>query len=193
MAFKLAKGSLFAILLRSPWWYSVLIGLSFIAVSLVVLDGQYVILGIFGALPFFGIAGFAGYKQSQQPSQNRVLEVAQLARKMPTAQVAEIIADNYIKERYESCEFKGNAAELVLTRGHRTILLCSKRFKVANTGIEPLKQLVAAGEIAEATGYLYVALGEISATARDYAKQNNIELIQANRLAAFIDGQVQIE
>lgn len=193
MAFKMAKGSLFAVLLRSPWWYSVLISLSFIAISLVVLGGQYVILGIFGALPFFGIAGFAGYKQSQQPSQNRVLEVAQFAQKMPAAQIAEKIANSYIEIRFDSEAFKGSAADLVLTRGNRTLLLSSKRFKVANTGIEPLKQLVAAGKNTEATGYLYVALGEISTTARDYAKQNNIELIQAGRLAAFFDGQAQIE
>lgn len=193
MAFKMAQGSLFAVLLRSPWWYSVLIALAFIAVSLVILDGQYVILGIFGALPFFGIAGFTGYKQSQQPSQERILEVAQLAKKMPAAQIAEKIAQSYIDVRYDSEAFIGSAADLVLTRGNRTFLLCSKRLKVANTGIEPLKQLVAAGKNAEATGYLYVALGEISATARDYAKQNDIEIIQAIKLAAFFDGKVKLE
>ena len=193
MAFKMAESSLFAILLRSSWWYSVLIGLAFIALSSIVFGGQYLLLGVFGSLPFFGIAGYAGYKQSQQPSQKRVLEVAQLARKMPAAQIADKIATRYVEERYKSNAFKGNAADLELTRGNRKILLCSKRYKVANTGIDPLKQLVAAGETAEATGYLYVALGEISAAAHDYAKQNNIELIQATRLAAFFDGMADIE
>jgi len=189
----MAKNSLFAVLLRSPWWYSVLIGLVFIALSLIFAAGQYVILGIFGALPFLGIAGFAGYKQSQQPGQKRVLEVAEQVRKMPAAQIADKIAGSYIQEHYESTVFKGNAADLELSRGHRKILLCSKRFKVANTGVEPLKQLVAAGEKVEATGYLYVALGEISDAARDYAKQNDIEFIQASRLAAFFDGKANIE
>ena len=189
----MAESSLFAILLRSSWWYSVLIGLAFIALSSIVFGGQYLLLGVFGSLPFFGIAGYAGYKQSQQPSQKRVLEVAQLARKMPAAQIADKIATRYVEERYKSSAFKGNAADLELTRGNRKILLCSKRYKVANTGIDPLKQLVAAGETAEATGYLYVALGEISAAAHDYAKQNNIELIQATRLAAFFDGMADIE
>jgi restriction system protein len=193
MAFKMAKGSLFAKLMRSPWWYSVIIGLLFIAASLLIAGGQYVILGIAGSLPFFGIAGHAGYKQSQQPSHKRVLEVAQQVQKMRAGQIAEKIADSYIENGYESNVFKGNAADLELTRGYRKILLCSKRFKVGNTGIEPLKQLVAAGEPAEATGYLYVALGEISATAREYARQNNIELIQAIRLATLFDGKVQIE
>lgn len=193
MAFTMAKSSLFAILLRSSWWYSVLVGLVFLGVSLIIEDGKYLVLGIFGALPFLGIASYAGYKQSQLPGNKRVLEVAQQARKMPAAEIASNIADRYIEKRYDSTAFKGNAADLELTRGHQKILLCSKRFKVANTGIEPLKQLVAAGKNDEATGYLYVALGEISASAREYAKQNKIEFIQAARLAAFFDGKVNIE
>lgn len=192
MAFKLAQGSLFAVLLRSAWWYSVSIGLVFIAISLVFADGQYVLLGIFTALPFFGIAGYAGYKQSQLPSQKRVLEVARQARKMPAAKIAEKIADGYAQERFESHAFKGEVADLELTRGHQKIVLCTKRFKVANIGIESLKKLVAAGENVEATGYLYVALGEISSAARDYARQNNIEFIQANSLAAFFDGKANV-
>jgi restriction system protein len=193
MAFKVAKSSLFAMLLRSPWWYSALIGLFFIGISLIIAGGQYVIFGVATSLPFFGIAGHAGYKQSQQPSQKRVLEVAQQVQKMRAVQIAEKIAKEYIDNGYQCNVFKGNAADLELTRGYRTILLCSKRSKVGNTGIEPLKQLVAAGENIEATGYLYVALGEISATAHDYAIKNNIEIIRATKLAAFFDGKVQIE
>ena len=193
MAFKLAKNSLFAILMRAPWWYSTFIGLSLIAIGGIVASGQYVILGIFSSLPFFGIAGSAAYRQFQQPSQKRILEVAQQARLMPALQISEKIASRYKDARYESDVFKGNAADLELTRGHRKLLLSSRRFKAANTGIEPLKQLVAAGEKVEATGYLYVTLGDISAAARDYAKQNEIEFIQADRLAAFFDGKVNLD
>lgn len=193
MAFTLSKNSLFAILLRSPWWYSTLIALSFIAISGIVAGGQYLFLGIFSSLPFFGIAGTAAYRQFQQPSQKRVLQVAEQARSMPGAQIADKIASGYKESRYESEAFKGNAADLELTRGHRKLLLSSRRFKAANTGIEPLKQLVAAGEKVEATGYLYVTLGDISAAARDYARQNDIEFIQADRLAAFFDGKVNLD
>lgn len=193
MALQVAKGSLFSVLLRSPWWYSALIGLFFIAISVAISEGKYIVLGIASALPFFGIAGFAGRKQSQLPSRKRIQEVAQEARNMPAVQIAEKIANRYKEQNFESETFKGNAADLEITRGYRKLLLSSKRCKVANTGIEPLKQLVAAGEKVEATGYLYVALGEISAAARQYANQNSIELIQADRLAAFFDNQAKIE
>ena len=193
MALKISQNSLFAILLRTSWWYSALIGATFIAVSASFAGGHYLLLGIFGALPFFAIAAYAGYSQFQRPSHNRVLEVAQQARNMPAASIADKIASKYIEGHYESNAFKGGAADLVLERGNRKVLLCSKRFKAAKTGIESLKQLVAAGEQTEATGYLYVVLGDISAAAHDYAEQNNIEFIQAVELAAFFDGKMNIE
>lgn len=193
MAFKMNKSSLFAVLLRSQWWYSALVGIGAIALGMIVMRGEYLILGIFGSLPFFGIAGFAGYKQSLQPRQKRVLEVDEQARTMTANQIADKIAQSYLNERYDSDAFKGDAAELILTRGNKTILLSSKRFKVGNTGIAPLKQLVSAGVHAEATGYLYVALGEISSAAYDYAKQNDIELIQARRLAEYFDGKIELD
>jgi len=194
MAFKMAENSLFAILLRSAWWYGVAIGLVLIAISLVLFGGQYVLLGALSAIPFFVIAGVAAYKQSKQPSQKRVQEVyEQACSKMTAKQIAGKIADNYTAVRFDAEPFNGDAADLVLIRGNRTLLLCSKRFKAGNTGVEPLKKLVAAGEKVEATGYLYVALGDISSAAIEYAKQNDIELIQRARLAALFDGQATIE
>lgn len=193
MAFRIPQGSLFAILMRSSWTYSALIGLCIVVVSLLLVGGQFGVLFTALSLPFFIIAGYVGYKQSKQPSKKRVLEIAQEAYSMSATQIANKISDAYQEARFDVEPFKGKAAELVLIRGSRTLLLSSKRFKAANTGIEPLKQLVAAGENVEATGYLYVALGECSANAQTYAKENNIELIQAQRLAEFFDGPAAIE
>ncbi|MEH6579007.1 MAG: restriction endonuclease [Amphritea sp.] len=196
MAFKMAKGSLFAVLLRSPWWYSVLIGLFILLVSLAVTDAQYMTLSIAGSMPFLAIGGYAGFKQLQQPSQKRVLEVSQQAKNMSAEIISEKIAANYIKSGYQSSAFEGNGADLELVRGHRKLLLCSKRFKAANTGIEPLKRLVAASEATEATeamGYLYLTLGEVTASAHNYAQENNIEIIQSGRLTMLFDGKAKID
>jgi len=192
MAFRMSENSLFAILLRSEWWYGALIGLAVIIISLLFVGGIYLPLGILGSLPFFGIAGYIGLKQAKLPSRKRVQEVDTKARTMTATQIADIVAAPYIKARYDSEAFKGSAADLELTRGNRKFLLSSKRFKVGNTGVEPLKQMIAAGEKVEATGYLYVALGKISDAAIDYAKKNDIELIQAGRLAEFFDEKANI-
>ena len=42
MAIKMAKGSLFAVLLRSPWWYSALIGFIVVSVCLFITDAHYI-------------------------------------------------------------------------------------------------------------------------------------------------------
>ncbi len=187
MIFKMREGSLFSVLLRSPWWYSVLIAFILMAISILVVGSKYLIFGIALALPFLVLAVLSGYRQLQRPGQKRVLEVAELARGMPAKQLAGKIASHYEKQNFDITPFKGNAADLELERGRYKFLLCCKRFKAANTGIEPLKQLVASGEKIEATGYLYVALGTVTDNARTYARQNDIELIQAEALAEFFD------
>ncbi len=189
----MSENSLFAILLRSPWWYSAAAGVLVSALAMALARGQYQILGVSLSLPFFGIAAYAAFKQSQRPSVKQIAEGAAQARKMTAAEVAEKIAANYTRERFESAAFSGAEAELELTRGYRKILVSSKRFKAANTGVEPLKKLVAAGERAEATGYLYVTLGEISSNSIEFARENNIEFIRANDLAVFFSGKAKIQ
>ena len=193
MAIKMAEGSVFAVLLRSPWWYSALIGAAFLLASLALPSAQIAVFVAAAALPFLGIAMFAAYKQFQRPSRKRILEVDEEARSMSAAEINQKIADNYIEARFDAVEFKGEAAQIELERGNRKLLLNSKRFKAANTGIDPLKQLVNAGEKIEATGYLYVTLGAVSANAAKFAAENNIELVQADRLAEYFDGKVLIE
>jgi restriction system protein len=193
MKFKMAKGSLFAVLLRSTWWYSILIGLVILLISLAATDADYVVLSIIGSMPFFLIGSYAGFKQLQQPSKKRILAVEEEAKTMSSTVIAQKIAANYINNGYESSAFKANTADLLLTKNHRKILLNSKRFKAAKTGIEPLKLLVAAGESIEATGYLYLSLGEVSTNAIDYAKEHKIEIIQLDRLAKLFDGKTKID
>jgi len=177
-----------AILLRSPWWYSVLIALFAISISMVPAEGKYLFLGVATALPFIGIALYSAYNHSQRLSPKRVQEVEQKARRLSATELAKKITINYEKIRFDVSAFDGDAAEYELERGVHKLLLSCKRFKAAKTGIEPLKKMTNAGKKCEATGYLYVTLGEVSTNALEYARQNNIELIQAEALAEHFDG-----
>ena len=192
MKFKMAENSLFAILLRSTWWYSVLIGLVITAICIAITDAKYIALSITAGLPFLVIGGWACFKQSQQPSQKRVLEVTEQAKKMQALAVAQKIATSYTSNGYESNTYQGNGAELELKRAHQKLLVCTKRFKAANTGIDPLKSLVAVGEKVDATGYLYVTLGDVTDAALDYAQQNRIEIVQSSRLVSLFDGKAKV-
>ena len=157
------------------------------AVSFLLVGSKYLIFGIALALPFLVLACLSGYRQFQRPGQKRILEVVEEARGMPVKKLAAKIASHYEKQNFDITPFKGNTADLEIERGRHKFLLCCKRFKAANTGIEPLKQLVASGENIEATGYLYVALGTVTENARTFASDNDIELVHAEALAEFFD------
>lgn len=192
MKLRMAKGSLFAILLRSTWWYSMLIGLVILGISLAATDAQYIILSITGSMPFFCIGGYACYKQWKQPSAKKVAEFTEAAKKLTATVIAQKVAHNYTNSGFTSAPYKGNGADLVLTRNSEKLLLSSKRFKAANTGVDPLKLLHKAIESAQATGAIYVTMGEVSAAAQEYAQAHNIEIVEAARLAVLVNGKTKI-
>jgi len=51
----MAENSLFAILLRSPWWVSMLLAGSITAVVALLAPSEFKYLGAFGALPLYGV------------------------------------------------------------------------------------------------------------------------------------------
>ena len=61
---KLHQNSLFAILLRSPWWISAMVG---IGVALVLRLFLPIEFAIFGGLPFLVIAAVAGWRELRRP------------------------------------------------------------------------------------------------------------------------------
>ncbi len=186
MELKMSEGSLFAILLRSGWWWSVLIAAVIILITVATVGSTYLVFGIAAALPFLGIAGMAAYKQSKRPSKKRVQEIVEAARSMPARELSAKVAAAYERDGYEVVQFKGSAADLDLTKGWRRIIVSSKRYKAASVGIEQLKALNEAAKREEATGCTFVGLGEVSAAARRYATDNNIEIIQAEQLALLL-------
>ena len=63
MKLKMAKNSLFAILLRSPWWLSFVLAGAMAAVARLVLPQAYEAYALFSAVPFVAIGLVAAWKQ----------------------------------------------------------------------------------------------------------------------------------
>ena len=59
----MAENSLFAILLRSPWWVSLGVALALALLMRLLLPKDYAVAGMLGALPFVVIAAIAAWKQ----------------------------------------------------------------------------------------------------------------------------------
>ncbi len=62
----MAPNSLFAILLRSPWWISFCVAVGIIVLARVALPSQYFIFGAVGPLPLLVIGSIASWRQWQQ-------------------------------------------------------------------------------------------------------------------------------
>jgi restriction system protein len=179
----MAKRSLFAILSRSSWWLSVLIAAAlFMAVRLFMPD--YVAFA--ATLPFLGIAGYAGWRQSRVPNPERVAEVLAALRAMSWQEFAAIMEAAFRSDGYAVAVLTRGAADFELRKDGRFALACCKRWKVAQTGIEPLRELLLAKESAGAQECIYVAAGDLSQNARQFAAQKEIRLLCETELAQFL-------
>ncbi|HSD41149.1 MAG TPA: restriction endonuclease [Burkholderiales bacterium] len=183
MKLRMHENSLFAVLLRSPWWISVAIaaGLA-VAARLVVPD----IYAVFVGLPFLVIGVIAGWKQLRAPSPRRVAGTLEAVRAMQWGDFSSALEDAFRRDGYKVSRLNGADADFEMTKSGRVALVSCKRWKVARTGIEPLRELYAAKRAREAHECIYVAAGEITDNARKFAVENNIRIAQGAELARLL-------
>lgn len=184
--FKMAENSLFAILLRSDWWISAAVAAGVVALAMLLLPEAYKIYGAATGFPFIVIAGMSLWKQMQRPSAARVDKTLDALRAMSWPDFATVVEDGYRNSGYEVRRVQSPAADFEVTKDMRTSLVSGKRWKVARTGIEPLRELLAAKEAREAHTCIYIAIGEVSDNARAFAAEKRIALVGGPELAMLL-------
>lgn len=183
----MSPNSLFAVLLRSPWWISfALVGvLSLAAVAL--LPRDYAWAGALGTFPFFVVGCMAAWRQWRAPSAARVQAVLQQAAAMPWRQFAQRLEDAWRAEGHEVQRMNGPHCDLRITRGEQTLLVAARRYKAATHGVEPLRELQAEVQRQGARAGVYVALqGAVSEQARGFARDNALALLEGDALATLL-------
>jgi restriction system protein len=182
MKWEMHQNSLFAVLLRSPWWVSLLVAIALAAALRIFLPLEF---ALFGGLPFLVIAGVAGWRQFRRPGAKRIAATLGRARALSADAFREELEAGYRRQGYAAKRGEG-AADLVITqRGIVTLVGC-RRWKAARTGIEPLREFEAATSEQGAHKRLYVAVGEVSDTARAFAAKKGIGLVQEEELARLL-------
>ena len=171
---KLPDNSLFAILLRSRWWVSLLVALGAFGVTRLFLPEGY---AFFAALPFIVIAVMAAWRQRGVPSGARLDAALDTLRAMTWEEFARALEQGYRRQGYSVKRVEG-AADFELEIAGRVSLVAAKRWKASSTGVEPLKELVAAGEAREAAACLYVLVGGLTPNALGFAKKNKINWVR---------------
>lgn len=184
MRLKMSENSLFAILLRSSWWISLLVALFVATLSRAVLPDAYWIYGAAGALPFVVISALAARRQWRTPSAKAVARTAEVCRAMSRATFTGVLG--------KALELDGATVRtvaggdlLVEKAGRRTLFGCS-RWKAASSGVEALKALQAEADRHDTHDAVFVALGEIGEAARTHARQNGIRLLQADGVTPLL-------
>jgi restriction system protein len=183
---KMADKSLFAILLRKPWWWSLGIAGIVVLIARAFLPAPYVVLSVFSAMPFIVIAAVAAWKQRGRPSASRVADTLAAVGAMPWERFAAALDEAYRRDGHQVARLPGRAADFELQKGGRKTLVSGKRWKAARTGIEPLRDLQTAAQSREADGSVYITLGEITDNARAFAVQHRIQVLQGDELAMLL-------
>lgn len=175
------KNSLFAILTRQPWWVSVLIAAALFASTRLFLPD---LMALFSALPFILMAGWISFRQLRTPSPARVAAKLEALRALPAEAFGAALAEGLRRSGHEVTPAQGGADYALRSAGQLTLLAC-RRWKAAQTGIGPLKELAEAKERLKAREGLYAATGEISEPARKFARENNIRFLSEFELVTL--------
>ncbi len=185
MKFKMAPNSLFAVLLRSPWWISMVLALLVGGGAYALLPAQYRVLGATGGLPFAVIGLVALWQQLRLPSAKRSDQILQAVGKMNWPQFSVLLEEGFVRQGYQVERVQG-AADFALSRQGGTTLVAARRWKAARHGEESLQALQAAAQSQGAGKCLYVALGDLSANAQLFAKRHQVQLMQGPALAYLL-------
>lgn len=185
MQLKVAKNSIFASLLRSPWWISLLIALIVGATTHFLLAGIFGMASVSTALPFLLISGIAGWRQLRAPSAARIEATIAAASAMSWKEFSAAIQQGLERDGYTVKRITGAADFLIEKEGRKTLVYC-KRWKAANHSVEPLRELQAMREAQAADGATYVAISNLTEDARNLARNEGIALMQVTDIMRLL-------
>jgi restriction system protein len=185
---KISPNSLFAVLLRSPWWVSLGIALALGAVAAALLPVAYRGAALFAGFPFAVIAAVAAWRQWKQPGSARVeaTRLAVAAMSWPT--FSRVLQEAFRRDGYTVQAGSGDVVDFVLERQGRRMVVSARRWKSARLGLETLRALQAARDAADAPDALCIALGEPTDTARAFASQHRVAVWQVGEIAQALQG-----
>jgi restriction system protein len=183
---KMAENSLFAILLRSPWWASLGIALGLALLMRLLLPEQYAVAGMLGSFPFVVIAAMAAWKQLRAPSAAQVSQTLERLQAMSSFEFGDALELAFRAQGHEVRRVDVPGADLELTLGPRRTVVAFKRWKAATVGVEALRELHAAQLRLEADASLYLAAGTVSEKAIDFARESRVQLMGLPELAQLL-------
>lgn len=185
MKFRINERSLFAVLLRSPWWISLLIPVLMSMAAFALLSREYAVVVMLGTFPFLVVAAIAAWRQWRSPGAARLADALERAAAMNRGDFAAWLQQCYADQGYTVTRVDGEAADFRLERQGQVSLLSCRRWKAASHGVEALRALQAACEQQGASG-IYLSLGPVSEAAARHAREHGLQLLHGHALARLL-------
>ena len=188
MPLKMAENSLFAILLRTRWWVSFLVGAIWALLAAALVPQPYKFIGILGSLPFWGVGFVAFIRQLDTPSSSEQQALLQHAGQQNWADFAADLERAWKAEGYEveRAPASATAYDFVLRRQGQTTLALAKRWKAINHGVEPLRALHQAAEQLGAQQSAYLCIVGLQDKAQAFADAHQVAVLSSTTLAGLL-------
>jgi restriction system protein len=183
MKFKMSDKSLFALLLRSPWWISFVVAAVLGLVASALLPAEVSGLGMLFGFPFMVIGTMAAWRQRNAPKPAEVAQALSRCSAMSWGEFADALELAYTRQGYAVTRLNASAADFSLDKQGRTTLLSCKRWKAASHGVGVLTDLEALRQTMGAQDATYIGLGTITENARRFATAQGIYLMPEMELA----------
>ncbi len=191
MKFKMSEKSLFATLLRAPWWVSFLVMLGVALVAGALLPEAYKTAGMLGAFPFFVIGVMAAWRQRNAISASRIQELVEQARAMGWRDFSVLVEEALRQQGFVVTRLNEGPADFQIEKNGRITLVSAKRWKAATVGAEHLRDLLAVRESREAFSCTCMSLGVFSQAAIDLANDSPMQLLGSANIAQLIHDGAQ--
>ena len=183
----MSSNSLFAILLRSPWWISFVIAAVIGMAGAALLPEKYALMGVLGSLPILGVGCVAAWRQLRAPSEAQIDATVDAALALPWRTFADTLHNAWQAGGAVVERLPGPGADFRLTQDGRVTLVSARRWKAASHGADPIRQLLASMQAEGAAAASYMAIqGDVSEAARTLARDNGVTLLGRTALALLL-------
>ncbi len=186
MKLKMSEKSLFATLLRAPWWVSFVVMLAVALAAGALLPDAYKTAGMLGGFPFLVIGVIAAWRQRNALSHDRIDALTAQARAMAWREFAAVVETALRQQGFEVRPLSNGPADFEIEKNGRITLVSAKRWKAASVGAEPLRELLAAVESQEVFSCSCMSLGVFSLATVALARQHPIQLLGSVEIAQLV-------
>ena len=178
----MAQETLFRILLRQPWWITLLVavGLFWLTYSF------FPPIAPFVALPFGVLATYIAIVQWRKGSPSDVGKHLETLRGMSWEEFSALVIDAYEERGYTVLPSDGRGYDFRLAKDGQTTLLQCRRWKVNQVGAAPVRELAEAVANSDAYKGICLAAGEFSQPALKLTVDEPVSLVSGADLIELV-------